>query len=77
MSLQEGDIEVLSIANTTRKAPGNKMVEGKEIRFRVRGMTDETIFVPLEEYSKAFSEQLILRAAGEIVDLYDRFPVKD
>lgn len=77
MPLQEGDIEVLEIVNTTRKASGNKMVEGKEIRFRVRGTTDEAIFVPMEEYSKAYVEQLILRAAGEIVDLYDRFPVKD
>lgn len=77
MPLQEGDIEVLSITNTTRKAPGNKMEEGKEIRFRVRGLTDEAIFVPMEQYSFAFVEQWIIRAAAEIVDLYDRFPVKD
>lgn len=77
MPLQNGDIEVLSIANATHKAPGNKLLEGKEIRFRVRGLTDEVIFVSTEEYSKAFVEQLILRAAAEIVDLYDAFPVKD
>lgn len=77
MPLQDGDIEVLAISNVTRKAPGNKLVEGKEIRFRVRGLTDEAIFVPMEEYSKAFVEQLILRAAGEIVDLYDRFPIRE
>lgn len=77
MPLQDGDIEVLAIANVTRKAPGNKTVEGKEVRFRVRGLTDEVCFVPLEEYSKAFVEQLILRAAAEIVDLYDRFPIRE
>lgn len=75
--LQEGDVEVLAIANVTRKAPGNKMAEYKEIRFRVRGLTDEAIYIPVEDYSKAYCEQLILRAAAEIVDLYDRFPVKD
>lgn len=75
--LQEGDIEVLAIANVTRKAPGNKMAEYKEVRFRVRGLTDEVIYVPVEEYSKPHVEQLLIRAASEIVDLYDRFPVKD
>lgn len=75
--LQEGDIEVLAIANVTQKAPGNKMVEGKLITFRVRGLTDEAIFVPAEEYNKSHVEQMILRAASEIVDLYDRFPIKE
>ena len=77
MPLQDGDIEVLAIANVQRKAPGNKMVEGKEIRFRVRGVTDEAIFIPDAEYSKTFAEQLLLRAAAEIVDLFDRFPIRE
>lgn len=75
--LQEGDVEVLAISNVTRKAPGNKMVEGKEIRFRVRGVTDETVWIANDQYSKPFAEQLILRTAAEIADLLDRFPIRE
>jgi len=35
------------------------------------------IRVPVEEYSKNHVEQLLIRAAAEIVDLYDRFPIKE
>jgi len=77
MPLQEGDIEVLSIQNVQMRAPQNKVVDAKEIRFRVRGLTEEVIRVPAEEYSKNHVEQLLIRAASEIVDLYDRFPIKE
>lgn len=75
--LKDGDIEILAITNASRKVPGNKMEEGKEIRFRVRGLTDEAIFVRAEDYSTSYAEQMILRAAAEIVDLYDRFPIRE
>lgn len=76
MPLQDGDIEVLSIATRTVKLANGKMAEAKEIRFRVRGENEESIYIPLNEYSKAYAEQMLLRAASEIVDLLDRFPVK-
>jgi hypothetical protein len=76
MPLQEGDIEVLSIATRTMKHANGKMGEAKEIRFRLRGESEEVIYIPLEEYSKAHAEQMLMRAAAEIIDLLDRFPIK-
>lgn len=76
MPLQDGDIEVLSIATRTMKHASGKMLEAKEIRFRVRGENEEVLYIPLEEFSKAHAEQLLIRAAAEIVDLLDRFPIK-
>jgi hypothetical protein len=76
MPLQHGDIEVFSIATRTIKLANGKMVEAKEIRYRVRGETEDVLYIPLDEFSKSHAEQLLLRAAAEIIDLLDQFPVK-
>lgn len=76
MPLTEGDIEVLAIIRASGKLPNGSMVEGKEIRFRVRGETECALFVPEAEFSKPYVEQLLIKAASEIIDLHDRFPIK-
>lgn len=76
MPLQNGDIEVLSIATRTVKLANGKMSEAKEIRFRLRGESEEVIYIPVELYSRAYAEQELMRAAAEIIDLLDRFPIK-
>ena len=76
MPLQHNDIEVFSITTRTVKLNNGKLAEAKEIKFRVRGVTEETIFIPLDEFSKSHAEQLLLKAASEIVDLLDQYPVR-
>ena len=76
MPLQDGDIEVIAINTRTIKMPSGKMGDVKEIRFRVRGMDEQFLYIPLEEYNKAYAEQMIIRAAAEDIDLLDRFPVR-
>ena len=77
MPLTDGDIEVLSIATRTVKLPGGKLGEAKEIRFSVRQGEPEVLYIPLEQFSKEYAEQMLLRAAADIVDLFDRFPAKE
>lgn len=76
MPLMDGDIEVLSIATRSVKQSNGKLGEAKEIRFRLRGESEEVIYIPLELYTKAHAEQELIRAAAEIIDLLDRFPIK-
>ncbi len=76
MPLMDGDIEVLSIATRTLKLASGQMGEAKEIRFRVRGQDEQLLYIPLAEFSKVYAEQMLMRAAAEIVDLLDRFPVR-
>lgn len=76
MPLMDGDIEVLSIATRTLKLPSGKMGDAKEIRFRVRNQDEQLLYIPVEEFSKNYAEQMLMRAAAEVVDLLDRFPVK-
>lgn len=76
MPLQENDIEVLAINTRTIKLASGKMGDAKEIRFRVRNMDEQLLYIPLEDYSKAYAEQMIIRAAAEDIDLLDRFPVR-
>lgn len=76
MPLMDNDIEVIAINTRTIKLPSGKMGDVKEIRFRVRGMDEQFLYIPLEEYSKAYAEQMIIRAAAEDIELLDRFPVR-
>ena len=76
MPLQHGDIEVLSLTNRSYKPPGqSQFMNVKEIIFRVRG-NQETIYLPLSEFTKEFADQEILRAAAEIVDLLEKYPAR-
>lgn len=77
MPLQHNDIEVFSIANRTVKLTNGKLAEVKELKFRVRGVTEETLLIPVEGFSKPYAEQLLMRAAAEIVDLLEQFPVRE
>lgn len=76
MPLVHGDIEVFSITTRTIKQNNGKLIEAKEIRFRVRGDMEDTLYIPLDEFSKATAEQAILRAAADLIDILDTFPVK-
>lgn len=76
MPLQDGDIEVYSIQNKQVRNPLGRFIEVKEIRFRVRGMSDETLLIPLGSYTKDFADQAILRAAADIVDLLEKYPAR-
>lgn len=76
MPLMDGDIEVKAINHRTIKSTGGKMVDAKEIVFCVRGGDDQRLYIPLEEYSKSYAEQALMRAAAEDIALLDRFPVR-
>lgn len=76
MPLMDGDIVVTGIDQRTVKLPNGKMGPAEEITFTVRGGEPRKIYIPAEEYSKAFAEQMLMRAAADIIDLLDRFPDK-
>jgi hypothetical protein len=76
MPLTNDDIEVLSLLNRQVKNAHGQFIAAKEIRIRVRGQNEEVIYVPLDGYTKQIAEQAILRAAADIVDLLEQFPVR-
>lgn len=77
MPLRDGDVEILNIQDRSLPSPSGKPLIAKEITFRVRGGSEERVYVPRDIYTKALGEQAVLKAASEIVDLYDAYPVKE
>jgi hypothetical protein len=70
------DIEVLGMPVRTVKMADGKMGRAYEITYRLRGQDEYILYIPEEQYSKAYADQMLMRHAAEIVDFRDRFPVK-
>lgn len=77
MPLKDGDIEILDIRDRSLPGPGGKLLPVKDITFRVRGGSEEHVYIPRDLYTKQNGEAAVIRAAAEIVDLYDAYPVKE
>ena len=77
MPLQDGDIELLYNRPIMIKDTAGKLIPARELQFRVRGDSVEKIQIPQSMYSHAYAEQMMMQVAADLIDLADKFPVRE
>lgn len=77
MPLRDGDIQIISIEQRSKPTGGGKLAVFEEITFSVRGGDPRRVYVPSDEYTFAIGQQAVLKAASEIADLLDAYPIQE
>lgn len=77
MPLRDGDIQILSIEQRSKPGMGGKLTTYEEITFSVRGGDPRRVYVEAEHYTFSIGQQAVLKAASEIADLLDAYPIQE